>query len=271
MYRALPMVLAGLLFSLAARATGYIETPQPGSNQSGIGVVSGWHCTAERIQVLIDDYPPLNAGARTERNDTIAVCGRADTGYSLLFNFNLLDPTRRHRIVALADGVEFARVEFTTRNLGADYLTGRSAAARVLNFPNVGESTALVWSEDNQNFLISHKGEVPPLSGVYFGADLVPWWICAGPRPPTSLKTQFDVTVDAGRLTLEASRENGTRCTVSASGKLDPDGYFRTYEDGTRVSSCIEYNPMQFAVNGERLTGTTVDGVCFRREAVGAK
>ena len=271
MTRSLPIALAGLFLSAAAHATGNLETPQRRSSQSGIGVISGWHCTAERIQILIDDFPPMNAGTRTERNDTIPVCGHADTGFSLLLNFNLLDPAKPHRIVALADGIEFARVdEFRTRNLGGDYLTGLSSRVQVLNFPNAGDMTELVWSEETQNFSIDYKGQAPPLSGVYYGAETDPD-SCSVTPPPKIRKAQFNVTVDAGRMEIETLREDGTRCTVSMAGTLHPDGYFRGGLDESVTSSCSEYYPYIFAVNGERLKAIYPFYSCTSGRLVGAK
>ncbi len=166
--RALFTALAGLAISVPTLATGFLENPQPRSYQSGIGVISGWHCTATRVQVQIDDFPPLDAGTRTERNDTIPACGRADTGFSLLFAYSLLDPAKPHRMVAFADGVEFARADdFRVANLGVEYLAGASATARVLNFPRPGVMASLVWTEAVQNFTLRYTNEAPALSGVY--------------------------------------------------------------------------------------------------------
>lgn len=274
MPRTISSLLAlALLSATAAHATGYLETPQPRSFQSGIGVVSGWHCSAESILIRIDDGAPLRAGNRTERNDTVPVCGRADTGFSLLVNFNSLDPARPHRIVAYADGLEFARVdEFHARNLGAEFLTGRQAMTTLPNFPNVGETTSLTWSEEAQNFAIAGRGSASPLSGVYWGAEFVEELACSSNPAQAPYPAKFTVAVADGRLTLESLRQDGTRCTLSAPGKLEPDGYFRTIVDETVASSCTFYRgDFRLAVNGERLQGRDTDGVCRAHRAVGAK
>jgi len=255
--RALFPALAGLAIAAPALATGFLENPQPRSYQSGIGVISGWHCTATRVQVQIDDFPPLDAGTRTERNDTASVCGRADTGFSLLFAYSLLDPAKRHRIVAFADGVEFARADdFHVASLGVDYLTGVSATAKVLNFPRPGVMASLVWTEDVQNFTLRSTSEAPTLSGVYYGAHHVDTYAIPAPPTRSTHLTQFTVTVDAGRLTLVALRDDGWTCTLSAPGRMDPDGFFRTIQDETVVSTCTQFRgDFSVAVDGERLTG----------------
>ena len=50
----------------AAAATSNLENPQPASRQSGIGVVSGWHCTASKIEIEVDGGTRYQAGTRTE-------------------------------------------------------------------------------------------------------------------------------------------------------------------------------------------------------------
>lgn len=69
---------------------------------------------------MIDGGASLLAVSHTERGDTLSVCGRIDTGLSLLLNWNLL-PTdcfgyRYHRVMALADGILFASTEFQAAN-----------------------------------------------------------------------------------------------------------------------------------------------------------
>ena len=85
-------------------ALGVIEVPAPGRIATGIGLISGWHCDGGVIQVRIDDGELITTASGTPREDTSSVCGRTDTGFGVLWNFNLLDPTQSHRVVAYADG-----------------------------------------------------------------------------------------------------------------------------------------------------------------------
>jgi hypothetical protein len=122
------LLLAGWTASVAAQ--GVLEIPAPNSTQTGIGTVSGWHCNANRIEIVIDGGAPLLAGSHTDRGDTLSVCGRIDTGFSLLWNWNLL-PTdcfgcRYHRVVALADGVPFASTQFQAENFGTVSMARRA-------------------------------------------------------------------------------------------------------------------------------------------------
>lgn len=67
-------------------AEGLLENPVVDSTESGIGVISGWHCTATRIDIIIDGLSAGKAGSGTSRNDTTGICGRSGSGYSLLYN-----------------------------------------------------------------------------------------------------------------------------------------------------------------------------------------
>jgi hypothetical protein len=51
-------------------AQGALENPVSGSTESGIGIISGWHCTATNITVTIDGMSLGKAGSSTCRGDT---------------------------------------------------------------------------------------------------------------------------------------------------------------------------------------------------------
>jgi len=87
-FLSLAVAVAGLVAATSsfAQLQGVLEVPAAASVQSGIGAISGWHCTASRIEIAIDNGPAMLAGSGTSRLDTLGTCGRADTGFSLLFN-----------------------------------------------------------------------------------------------------------------------------------------------------------------------------------------
>jgi hypothetical protein len=72
----LVLVLASVILGFAAPrplwAQANLENPQPGSFQSGIGVISGWVCEATEITIEIDGRP-LQAAYGTTRDDTRGV------------------------------------------------------------------------------------------------------------------------------------------------------------------------------------------------------
>ena len=131
-----------------------LENPPPGSYQSGIGIISGWVCDAQRVELTFDGGSPQEAAYGTPRGDTRRTCGDTDNGFGLLYNWNLLGDGS-HTVVAYADGVEFARVDVTVTTLGTEFRRGLSGREIVTDFPEVGTDTRLRWQEAQQNFVIT--------------------------------------------------------------------------------------------------------------------
>ena len=156
------VLCAGLLSAGAAlAATSALEIPQPDSTQSGIGVVSGWHCNAGKIEVAFDGGPRILAAYGTTREDTRGVCGDANNGFSLLWAYGLLG-AGPHQVVAYADGVEFGRSTFIVSDLAnKGFLEGKTSQARVYGFPAPEHDIVLRWEEANQNYVI-----VGPLQSI---------------------------------------------------------------------------------------------------------
>ena len=142
-----------------------LENPPPGSYQSGIGIISGWVCDAQRVELTFDGGSPQEAAYGTPRGDTRQVCGDTDNGFGLLYNWNLLG-AGSHHVVAYADGVEFARVDVTVTTLGAEFRRGLSREVALPDFPEVGTDTVLTWQEAQQNFVIASAATTSRLVGV---------------------------------------------------------------------------------------------------------
>lgn len=187
-----------------------LENPQPGSSQSGVGVISGWACEAQTIEISFDGGPRLQAGAGTLRADTAGVCGDTNNGFGLLYNWNLLGDGP-HTVTAYADGVEFTQVTVTVTTLGEEFRRGLSREVTVPDFPEVGTDTVLTWQEAQQNFVIASAAttsrlvEVSPtlklpvgvsipnveISSLYADGAEVP----ASPEPSLLLAVDTDGTV----------------------------------------------------------------------------
>ena len=140
--------------SPAGRPTGALENPGPASFQSGIGLLSGWVCAAAVVELEINGGARIAAAYGTARADTAAVCGDADNGFGLLFNWNLLGDGP-HTVRALADGEEFGRATFTVTTLGVEFLQGMQGETAVVDFPSPGEAVRLIWQQANQNFVLT--------------------------------------------------------------------------------------------------------------------
>ena len=136
-----------------------LENPAPGSFQSGLGVISGWVCEADTVEIVFepggtDDTLTFEAGSGTERLDTADQCGDSDTGFGLLFNWNLLgDGT--HTVRALADGDEFAHSTVTVTPLAGEFARGLRRTHEIADFPTAGQTTTVEWREAQQNFVIT--------------------------------------------------------------------------------------------------------------------
>jgi hypothetical protein len=147
-----------------AHAQGLLENPAPDSFQSGLGLISGWHCTAQRIDIEIDDKIRTFAARGTPRSDTRDQCGDTNNGFGLLINWNDLRDGP-HVINVLADGQPFARATFSVTTLGTDFLRGKRATCRVSQFPDSRTDTILAWQESLQNFTITDT--VPNQGGSF--------------------------------------------------------------------------------------------------------
>lgn len=148
------LLAVAALFCANSAAQGALENPYNGSIEGGISVISGWHCDANLIEIIIDDRPAKVAAYGTVRGDTQGACNDTNNGFGLLWNFNLLGDGE-HRLRAYADGVLFADVNFLVNTLGANYLTGLDRTVTVHDFPKLGDITGLAWEESKQNFVLS--------------------------------------------------------------------------------------------------------------------
>ena len=137
---------------------GYLENPGPDSFQSGIGVISGWVCAAEVVEIELNGMPQ-EAAYGTERLDTAGVCGDTDNGFGLLFNWNLLGDGA-HAVVAYVDGVELGQATVTVTTLGQEFVRGVGGECVVEDFPSPGERVTLVWQQNSQNFVMA-RGSPP--------------------------------------------------------------------------------------------------------------
>ena len=177
----LALALACLALPAAAIAAGALENPQPGGRESGVGIVSGWHCGAGRIDIEFDGTRTYVAAYGTARADTQSTCGRSDTGFSLLINWNTLG-AGAHVVRALADGIEFGRATATVVTLGSEFWTGKGGSMRLDNFPQAGKGVIAEWQESKQNFVIREALQsAPAVNGSWFGPVLEQWHGCSDP------------------------------------------------------------------------------------------
>ncbi|MDZ7585526.1 MAG: hypothetical protein U0938_11960 [Thiobacillus sp.] len=161
MLKWLVALTAGMIGASTAGAAGVLGTPVDGTIVSGVGVISGYHCTSKNIDVYIDGVSIGKAGAGTTLGGTLDVCGHTDTGYALLYNFNNLT-NGQHTFTVYADGVLFDTHTVTTfQSGGMPWLSGKSAGYTLPNFPEVGQTATVHWVQSYQNFLITSISGTP--------------------------------------------------------------------------------------------------------------
>ena len=142
-----------------------LDSPKPGSFQSGIGVIYGWVCEAQRIDIVFnpgtENEGTLQAAYGTERADTQGQCNDIDNGFGLSFNWNLLG-AGQHTVSAQADGQEFAHATVTVTTFGKERLTDAGKHARLQNFPETGTDLIVAWQQSLQNFTIARLDTLAP-------------------------------------------------------------------------------------------------------------
>jgi hypothetical protein len=160
----LALLLLGISLPASLRAA-VLENPTSGSFQSGVGLIRGWACEANQIDIVLDDSITLQAAYGTSRGDTQASCGKTNTGFGLTMNWNLLS-NGPHTVRALVDGQSFGSASFTVTNLGQEFLTGVVKNAVLEDFPQRGKSTQLQWQESAQNFVITGVSDKTPFVSI---------------------------------------------------------------------------------------------------------
>ena len=128
-----------------------LENPAPASIRSGVGLISGWVCDAEELEVSFDGGPRKFVPYGSERIDTAGACGDTDNGFGLLWNYNELGDGP-HTVTLYVDGVIATQVDFKVLTLGTNFLRGVSGQGTI-TLSN-GKAVRLQWEESLQNFVI---------------------------------------------------------------------------------------------------------------------
>ena len=198
---------------------GYLENPGDDSFQSGIGVISGWVCEAEQVEIEIEtergETERYEAGYGTARADTARrkdgtpLCGDTDNGFGLLFNWNRLG-AGEHEVVAYVDGMELDRATVTVTTVGTgeeeEFLRGVAGACVVEDFPLPGETVTLAWQETKQNFVMTRGTrpagenragiagmgylENPGADSFQSGIGLISGWSCEAEAVEIEIETE---------------------------------------------------------------------------------
>lgn len=246
--RARPGRLAGLLAAVAiagfasrAHAQGVLENPQPGSAKSGIGVLSGWKCTAggpTAITLTIDDGAPIQAAYGTSRSDTIPVCGDANNGWGVLYNFGLL-ADGEHEVVARDAGVEFARATFGTARFGTPFLAGASGLTFVRDFPVAAQGAFLVWEQASQSFQVGGTCGVAGRPSCPPAVLRTAWGFADQESAASPYAPGGSINSASQPNSVSRTGTGSYRVTFGGLGSEAPGGIAHVSARGANANSCI--------------------------------
>lgn len=144
------VAFATIVFAPPAWAVS-LENPTPGSIKSGVGIISGWVCDADELEVSFNRGTLQFVPYGSERVDTESVCGDTDNGFGLLINYNNLG-NGPHTVTLYADGEVATQVHFNVKTLGTDFLRGVTGNGTVEL--SDGKHVAVQWEETTQGFTI---------------------------------------------------------------------------------------------------------------------
>ncbi len=214
---------------LSLATTGALENPQPGSPQSGIGLISGWACPpVAQIQVALDGGAKIPVPYGSPRGDTASVCaGQTNSGFGLLFNYNILG-VGSHTATAYADGTAIMSAQFTVTTLGVEFLTGAQGSININNFPTAGARALLTWQQATQNFAIASIAGTPPaVTGNYVGSIVGTETNCGaanGPITSSSVGFAMNQSADMISVTLSIPNSSPSSCTLVGTLQYNVDG-----------------------------------------------
>jgi hypothetical protein len=271
----------GFVVCGGAVAAGSLENPQPGSIESGIGVISGWNCQATAITIQVDAATPVLAPYGSLRGDTSTICGgNITTGFSYLINYNTLT-TGSHTIKAFADGVQFGTASFNVVNLGGEFLSGKAGEYFLYNFPDYGKRARVTWQQSKQNFVVTGSDtQVAPIDHTYFGAittvnsgcttasnngNFVDFYSLA-----VTLNAQFVLSLVAANQASSCTFAGAAFFTTNGGDIIVPSGDFSCTNGahGTWASERMVFDPVGLLVN--MTTKYTVGETCSTVSHIGA-
>ncbi len=256
--------LVGILLTLILAPPSYgqssLETPGPGSFQSGLGYVVGWKCTAGNLTFTIDNGPPGLLIYGASRGDTQGVCGDSNNGFITQFNWNLVG-NGQHTIRVFDNGVQFSQATFTVTTLGAEFLTGQSATC---NTSLAGQNVTLTWQQNQQNFAITGASGGGPFSGTYH---------ISATKTSDTCGISLTGLVDTLTVSQDGSNLTGTiqsAPNIQYSGTVDASGNFtltQTNPEQTTSGTCTFQVGSSFSGN---FNSGSVTSLLSRRQVSGS-
>ncbi len=141
-----------------APAGAALEIPSPGTNVSGIGLISGWSCLGGELEVEFSDAEgvigtaPVRHG--TDRLDTLERCDDRNNGFSSTFNWsNLGAGEKTARLIR--NGEEVDSSTFMVTAFDRPFLPPEvEGMCTITNFPDMSQNATFVWETSQQGLVL---------------------------------------------------------------------------------------------------------------------
>ena len=186
------MVALMVLWAMPAWAA--LESPADGDVKSGVGLIFGWVCEAETLEVSFNGGDRKVIPYGSERLDTKGACGDTDNGFGLLWNYNELGPGEQ-TLDFYVDGTLETTVNFIVRTLG-DELFLRDVSGIGFIALSDGGVVQVRWDEATQGFRIfsyQQDEDIATLGQMIGGT----WEFVGPPAFPFQLAYAFSYIVTA--------------------------------------------------------------------------
>ena len=261
----------GLLLTpfVAWSATAALENPAPGSIKSGVGLLSGWACDADRLEVSFDGGARLFVPYGSERTDTAyapdgtEICGDTDNGFGLLWNYSEMSDGP-HTVTLYIDGIVHTQVSFNVVTLGTNFLRGVTGQGTVTL--SDGKQVNVQWEETTQGFTITgyEEGE-PPLPTDGAGQFTGTWEFTSGQTTLTYTFGSLEPCwVDLSGAGLQCVQDYSTLASLgpdTMTGYTTPYAYALIHADGDTCRAFFLHEPTDGVVEGDygAATGSCLD------------
>lgn len=196
-----------------------LGNPAAGAIKSGVGLISGWVCDANRLEVSFDGEPRQFVPYGSERPDTRGVCGDTNNGFGLLTNYNELGDGP-HSVTLYIDGAVATRVNFSVKTLGTNFLRGVTGQGTITL--SDGKRVNVQWEETTQGFTITGYtgGDTATSADAQLRKILGTWRIIATDTDGTMYEATYTfstlTTINGNRMVTGTVRDSGGTYPLSA-------------------------------------------------------
>lgn len=131
--------------------------PSPGTNVSGVGLISGWSCLGGELEVEFSDadgvIETMTVVHGTERLDTEPACGDITNGFSATYNWSRLGPGEKTARL-IRNGEEVASHTFVVTAFDVEFVTEAEGMCTLTDFPDMGKNATFVWEQSQQGLVL---------------------------------------------------------------------------------------------------------------------